>query len=143
MIPGMARTPSVELSAADQMRLGAVAVGPPHAAAGRAAVSGWSCRPVRRNNYGHRFCLWSQPPYLRTVAGAGLEAWTDAVWETQAGRGRKPQYDPGGPSRKAHDMAKAPRREQRTRSTGSGNCITSSRTSADLQAVAIGSLWRS
>ena len=77
---------------------------------------------------GHRFCLWSQPPYRRTVAGRVLEAGIDAVWETQAGRGRKPQYDlsqrdaliaatlqtkPKGMTHwSCRLMAKAPRHEQ-------------------------------
>ena len=71
MIPGMARTsPSVELSAADQSAAAAVAVGPRHAAAGRVAVSVGLIRCGGTTRLGHRFCLWSQPPYRRTVAGA-------------------------------------------------------------------------
>jgi len=42
---------------------------------------------------GHRFCLRSQPPTAALWRGRVREAGIDVVWETQAGRGRKPQYD--------------------------------------------------
>ena len=94
MIPGMARTsPSVELSAADQTRLQQwqSAHGTPQqvalrcrlvlaAAAGQQDLAIASACGVNR----HTAALWR---------GRVLEAGIDAVWETQAGRGRKPQYD--------------------------------------------------
>ena len=93
MISGMARTSlAVELSAADQTRLQQwqSAHGTPQQVALR-------CRLVLAAAADSRtwlsLRLRSQPPYRRTVAGASPEAGIDAVWETQAGRGRKPQYD--------------------------------------------------
>jgi len=94
MISGMARTsPSVELSAADQTRLQQwqSAHGTPQqvalrcrlvlaAAAGQQDLAIASACGVNR----HTAALWR---------GRVLEAGIDAVWETQAGRGRKPQYD--------------------------------------------------
>src|SRR3990167_8975990 len=94
MISGMARTsPSVELSAADQTRLQQwqSAHGTPQqvalrcrlvlaAAAGQQDLAIASACGVNR----HTAALW---------LGRVLEAGIDAVWETQAGRGRKPQYD--------------------------------------------------
>src|SRR3990170_1317715 len=94
MISGMARTsPSVELSAADQTRLQQwqSAHGTPQqvalrcrlvlaAAAGQQDLAIASACGVNR----HTAALWR---------GRVLEAGIDAVWEIQAGRGRKPQYD--------------------------------------------------
>ncbi len=94
MICGMSRTsPSVELSAADQMRLQQwqSAHGTPQqvalrcrlvlaAAAGQQDLAIASACGVNR----HTAALWR-----RRVLEAGI----DAVWETKAGRGRKPQYD--------------------------------------------------
>src|SRR5574337_1030856 len=94
MISGMARTsPAVELSAADQTRLQQwqSAHGTPQqvalrcrlvlaAAAGQQDLAIASACGVNR----HTAALWR---------GRVLEAGIDAVWETQAGRGRKPQYD--------------------------------------------------
>ena len=95
MIPGMARTsPSVELSAADQSAAAAVAVGPRHAAAGRVAVSVGLIR-LRRDNKTWPSLLPVESTAIPPHCGGGesLEAGIGAVWETQAGRGRKPQYD--------------------------------------------------
>src|SRR3989304_7827772 len=94
MISGMARnSPSVELSAADQTRLQQwqSAHGTPQqvalrcrlvlaAAAGQQDLAIASACGVNR----HTAALWR---------GGGLEAGIEAGWETQAGRGRKPQDD--------------------------------------------------
>ena len=94
MISGMARTSlAVELSAADQTRLQQwqSAHGTPQqvalrcrlvlaAAAGQQDLAIASDCGVNR----HTAALWR---------GRVREAGIDAVWETQAGRGRKPQYD--------------------------------------------------
>ncbi|MCR4320222.1 MAG: hypothetical protein NUV74_07835 [Candidatus Brocadiaceae bacterium] len=94
MISGMARTSlAVELSAADQTRLQQwqSAHGTPQqvalrcrlvlaAAAGQQDLAIASACGVNR----HTAALWR---------GRVLEAGIDAVWETQASRGRKPQYD--------------------------------------------------
>ena len=82
MIPGMARTsPSVELSAADQTRLQQwqSAHGTPQQVV---AVSVGLIRCGGTTRLGHRFCLWSQPPYRRTVAGG--ESWKPG--STRSGR---------------------------------------------------------
>ena len=72
-----------------------MAVGPRHAAAGRVAVSvglvrcgggeAWEPGSTRAGG------ATRHPAALG--GGRVLEAGIDAVWETQAGRGRKPQYD--------------------------------------------------
>src|SRR3972149_14589 len=94
MISGMARTsPSVELSATDQTRLQQwqSAHGTPQQVALR-------CRLVLARRAGKKdLAIASACGVNRHTAalrrGRVLKAGIDAVWETQAGRGRKPQYD--------------------------------------------------